>query len=279
MIKTGFVSSIAVFLTFGAGPAVAASPGQSAADGAVDLTLVTVITIAALVAAVVVGGIVISAIAAGVSRFLGKNMPPADVITKLDKEQIAWVSVPRKRIKLSPNWEPFVIAAAGFIVVYILAALFVRPASEAPAADAAAAPTSEAGAQTGAAGESRSATAGTLTSLPTSGDFEAIVGQLPVGDADSGAKLFASIGCNACHGLQKDQRLVGPSFYGLWTRSASNPAGLSAKAYLYQSIVQPNAVIVEGFQPNLMPLNYSTVLSVQQMADILAYIERDHAEK
>ncbi len=267
MIKAVFRGLIVILVTLGVAPIVAAAPAQAEAGGAVDLTMVTVITIAALVAAVVVGGIVISAIAAGISRFLGKNMPAADAITRLDKEQIASVSQPRKPITISPNWEPFVIAAGGFVVVYILAALFVRPTSDTPAATA----NSET--------QSQAAPAANMAVLPTTGNFEEIVANLPAGDADSGVKLFSSIGCNACHSLQKDQRLVGPSFYGLWTRSASNPAGLPAKAYLYQSIVQPNAVIVEGFQPNLMPPNYAAVLSVQQMADILAYIERDHAEE
>ena len=273
MIRGVFRGLTVVLLTLGVVPVVAAAPAQAEAGGGVDLTVVTLITLAALAAAVVVGGIVVSAIAAGVSRFLGKNMPAADTIAKLDKQQIASVSQPRKPITISPNWEPFVIAAGGFVVVYILAALFVRPASETPAASA-----SDTSAPGGNA-QSQAASGATLSVLPATGDFEQIVAQLPPGDADSGVKLFASIGCNACHSLQKDQRLVGPSFYGLWTRSVDNPAGLSTKAYLYQSIVQPNAVIVEGYQPNLMPQNYAAVLSVQQMADILAYIERDHAEE
>ncbi|MCS7061934.1 MAG: c-type cytochrome [Anaerolineae bacterium] len=265
----------------------AAFAATTQAEGApaepLNLTVLTVGVVVGLIVAVVIGGALIAAIAAGVSRFLAQNMPSADVVAKLDKQQVASVSQPRKPITISPNWEPFAIALGGFVLVYVLAVVFIRPASESSAAAPAnlsAAPTAEAATQNSAAGAaSQPASGGTLTSLPTTGDFEKIVVQLPAGDADSGAKLFASIGCNACHSVQKDQRLVGPSFYGLWTRSANNSAGLSAKAYLYQSIVQPNAVIVEGYQPNLMPPNYATVLSVQQMADILAYIERDHAEE
>ena len=263
-----------VLSTLGVASIAAAAPAQAeAGSNEVNLTLVTLVTIVALTAAVVVGGLLIALIAVGVTRFLGKNMPPAEVIAQLDKQQIASVSQPRKAVKVSPNWEPFIIAAGGFVVVYILAALFVRPAGETPAASAS---------NTGAAGsesQNQAAPAATLSVLPTTGDFEQIVANLPAGDADSGVKLFASIGCNACHSVQKDQRLVGPSFYGLWTRSATNPSGLSTKAFIYQSIVQPNAVIAEGYQPNLMPPNYAAVLSVQQMADILAYIERDHAEE
>lgn len=276
MIKAMFrvLAFIAVLLSFGTIPVAAAAPAQTETGGeALNLTVVTLITLAGLVALVVGGGLLISAIAAGVSRFIGKNMPAADVIARLDKEQIASVSQPRKRITISPKWEPFVIAVGGFVVVYILATLFVGPTSDTPAANAS--DTSAASGET----QSQAAPAANMAVLPTTGNFEEVVANLPAGDADSGVKLFASIGCNACHSLQQDQRLVGPSFYGLWTRSATNPAGLSAKAYLYQSIVQPNAVVVEGYQPNLMPQNYAAVLNVQQMADILAYIERDHAEE
>jgi cytochrome c2 len=274
MMRDAFTSLTIVLSTLGMARIAVTAPAQAEAGGnEVNLTLVTLVTIAALAAAVIVGGLLIAAIAAGVTRFLGKNMPPAEVIAQLDKQQIASVSQPRKAVKVSPNWEPFVIAAGGFVVVYILAALFVRPAGETPAASAS---------NTGAAGgesQNQAAPAATMSALPTTGDFEQIVANLPAGDADSGVKLFASIGCNACHSLQKDQRLVGPSFYGLWTRAGTREPGRSARAYLYESIVQPNKFIVEGYQPNLMPPNYAAVLSVQQMADILAYIERDHAEQ
>ncbi len=274
MMRGAFPSLTVVLLTLGIARIALAAPAQAeAGSNEVNLTLVTLVTIVALAAAVVVGGLLIAAIAVGVTRFLGKNMPAADAIAKLDKQQVASVSQPRKPITISPNWEPFVIAAVGFVVVYILAALFVRPAGETPAASTS--NTDAASSET----QNQAAPAATLSVLPTTGDFEQIVANLPAGDADSGVKLFSSIGCNACHSLQKDQRLVGPSFYGLWTRSATNPSSLSARAYLYQSIVQPNAVIAEGYQPNLMPPNYAAVLSAQQMADILAYIERDHAEE
>jgi hypothetical protein len=42
--------------------------------------------------------------------------------------------------------------------------------------------------------------------------------------------------------------------------------------YLYTSITNPNAYIVEGYQPNVMIQTYGQTLSDQDLADILAYL-------
>ena len=255
-------------MTLGIAQLVVASPVAQTepGGGATNLTTVALVTVGALLVAVVVVGAIVAAIAAGVSRFMRRNMPSPEAMAKLDAKQAPAPSQPRKPIVISPNWEPFVIAVGGFVVVYILAALLVRvPPAQSEG--------------NGQANGDQPKPASTSATLPTTGDFEQIVADLPEGNADSGSKLFASIGCNACHSLQKDQRLVGPSFYGLWTRAGTRKPELSPKAYLYESIVQPNKYVVESFQPNLMPPNYAAVLSAQQIADILAYIERDHAEQ
>ena len=103
--------------------------------------------------------------------------------------------------------------------------------------------------------------------------------KLPAGDAAKGEKLFTLSGCIGCHSQEKDKKLVGPSFYGLFTRAAERKPGYAAKAYLYESIVNPNEHVVEGFQPNLMQQTYAATLSQQDMADLLAWIEKTHAEK
>jgi cytochrome c2 len=214
-------------------------------------------------AAAVAGGAVLSLIAVGIGRFLNRNAPTDAAMAAFENQRQAKTAqaAPRERKPLSPNWEPLLISVAGFVLVYILAALFVRvppPKTETAAEEAKPAASA---------------------ALPSTGDLTATVNGLPAGDADSGAKLFASIGCSACHGLEKDQRLVGPSFYGLWGRAGASVDGLGAREYLYQSIVLPNEHVVDTYQSNLMPQNYSVVLNAQQVADLLAYIERDHDEK
>ncbi len=105
---------------------------------------------------------------------------------------------------------------------------------------------------------------------------------LPDGDTAHGKTLSEGpLGCASCHVLTA----VGPKWAaegavpGIGTRAegrfqASGYAGsaTSAEQYLFESIVLPNANVVEGFQPNLMPQNYADRLSAQDAADLIAYM-------
>ncbi|MDX1993083.1 MAG: c-type cytochrome [bacterium] len=98
---------------------------------------------------------------------------------------------------------------------------------------------------------------------------------LDVGDAQRGAALFEqSIGgapaCSTCH-LPTDERRVGPGLAGVGSRAAERVPGQSAQDYLYTSITQPGAHVVEGYV-NVMPGNYAEVLSQQQIADLIAFL-------
>jgi cytochrome c2 len=96
---------------------------------------------------------------------------------------------------------------------------------------------------------------------------------LPAGNADAGQTVFqGSGGCSACHSLVADQVLVGPSQHGIAERAPTRKPGYSAQAYLYESITNPNAYIVEGFAPNLMPQNFKETLQPQQLADVIAFL-------
>ncbi|HQX75987.1 MAG TPA: hypothetical protein PL074_06720, partial [Thermoflexales bacterium] len=60
-----------------------------------------------------------------------------------------------------------------------------------------------------------------------------------------------------------------------FTTAATRESNVGAKEYLYESIVNPNKFVVDKFQPNLMTQTFAKTLSPQQMADILAWMERD----
>jgi hypothetical protein len=115
--------------------------------------------------------------------------------------------------------------------------------------------------------------------LPAAGDFEQIVAALPAGNAGVGEKLFSTKGCLGCHSTEKGVRMVGPSFYGLWLRAGAAKPPLSARAYLYESMVLPNAYVPEGYQPNIMKQSLREDLTLQDMADLLAWIEHDFAHE
>lgn len=100
-----------------------------------------------------------------------------------------------------------------------------------------------------------------------------------IGDAANGERLFAQAtigannapGCITCHSLEPDVVIVGPSQAGLATRAQTRVAGMSAADYIHQSIVEPNAYIVEGFAEGLMYQNYGTDLTEQEINDLVAY--------
>jgi mono/diheme cytochrome c family protein/uncharacterized membrane protein YeaQ/YmgE (transglycosylase-associated protein family) len=224
-------------------------------------TMLFAVIFASFLGAVIVLGIIGSLVARLVTNFFGKNVPSDAAMKAFEAAQTAVLSKPGKGLVITPQVEPFVIAGVGFIIVFILTSIFIAPTSI----------KSEVA--------TTSVVAKPVASLPTSGDFTKIVADLPKGNADNGSKLYTTQGCIGCHSLEKDKRLVGPSFYGLWGRAATRKPNMGVKEYVYESIVAPNAFIVEGYQSGLMPQTFAKTLSAQDMADLLAWLERDHNEK
>ncbi|MEN8171983.1 MAG: hydrogenase iron-sulfur subunit [Chloroflexota bacterium] len=97
------------------------------------------------------------------------------------------------------------------------------------------------------------------------------------GDPDAGEKLFyetslgVNAGCRICHSLQPDVVLVGPSFAGVATRAAERIPGMSAEAYLHQSIHEPDAYVVDGFT-NVQTMNFGDQLNEDQIKDLIAFL-------
>ena len=113
---------------------------------------------------------------------------------------------------------------------------------------------------------------GTEKPLPTK-----VVGTLPTsttsteqtvsgGNAAAGKTVFASQGCGSCHAYQPagTNGNVGPN---LTTALKGKTPG-----FIQQSIVDPNAEIAEGYQPNIMPQTYEQQLSKKQLADLVAFL-------
>ncbi len=98
------------------------------------------------------------------------------------------------------------------------------------------------------------------------------------GDAPTGKALFEQDvltyygGCITCHTTQAAVTLQGPSLQNIATIANSRVAGQSNADYLCQSILQPNAYLVEGFEANQMPPYYANWLSQQELDDIVAYL-------
>ncbi len=91
--------------------------------------------------------------------------------------------------------------------------------------------------------------------------------------AQRGALLYEQLGCQACHSLDGTPG-VGPSFQGLFGQTRPMADGTSVAAdenYLRESILQPAAKIVQGFQP-VMPNAYAN-LTPEQLGDLIAFIQ------
>ena len=98
---------------------------------------------------------------------------------------------------------------------------------------------------------------------------------LPAGDASRGATLFAqpingAPNCSSCHTVDGSP-LTGPSFKGFSSTAGTRISGVSAHDYAAQSIMTPPSYIVNGFS-NLMYNQYAQRLTLQQIADLVAYL-------
>ncbi len=97
-------------------------------------------------------------------------------------------------------------------------------------------------------------------------------------DPAAGRKLYyetslgTNAGCRICHSLEEGVTLVGPSFAGIATRAAERVPGMSAEEYLRQSILDPEAYVVEGFPTGQMLPNLGDILSAQQIDDLIAFL-------
>lgn len=93
-----------------------------------------------------------------------------------------------------------------------------------------------------------------------------------VGDAENGALLFTQNACVACHDTTSNVTYVGPSLVGVSERADTRAEDMSAYSYLYQSIVAPNAHVVEGFAQSIMPPTFGAQFTEAQINDLIAYL-------
>ncbi len=86
----------------------------------------------------------------------------------------------------------------------------------------------------------------------------------------AGEKLFSETvigtqaGCVTCHSLTEGEVIVGPSIAGVGSR-------LSAEE-IRESILDPNAVLVEGFPADTMPPVWEDELTDEQVDQLVAYM-------
>lgn len=90
--------------------------------------------------------------------------------------------------------------------------------------------------------------------------------------AAAGEKLFQQFGCTTCH--RPDSGARGPNLEGLYGRPVrlqDNRVVVADENYIRESILDPNAKIVSGFQP-IMP-TFRGVITEEGMLQIIAYLK------
>jgi cytochrome c oxidase subunit 2 len=91
--------------------------------------------------------------------------------------------------------------------------------------------------------------------------------------ADQGQSLFQQNGCSTCHLLDQQGRC--PVLRGIYNKPVLLSDGrtvIADDAYLRESILEPNAKIVAGFEPNIMP-NFKGQLTEENVIQLIAYIK------
>lgn len=89
---------------------------------------------------------------------------------------------------------------------------------------------------------------------------------------ESGEKLFGQLACNTCHFMDHIGR--GPILAGLFGKDVQLQTGQTVKAdetYIRESILNPQAKIVAGFQP-VMP-TFQGQISEEGLLQLIAYIK------
>ena len=97
-----------------------------------------------------------------------------------------------------------------------------------------------------------------------------VVGTLPTaakGDPAAGKTSFNDAGCGGCHTFAPAaaKGSIGPNLdEALQGKDAD---------FIKESITDPNAEVASGFQPGIMPQDYSSQLTSQQIADLVAFLQ------
>jgi cytochrome c oxidase subunit II len=96
----------------------------------------------------------------------------------------------------------------------------------------------------------------------------------PADPLAAGRQLFNASGCNACHALADAGAAgaIGPKLDGIGAAASTREPGKSAEDYIHESIVKPNAYVVQGFPANVMPQDYGQRLSAQDLDALVKYL-------
>jgi mono/diheme cytochrome c family protein len=91
-------------------------------------------------------------------------------------------------------------------------------------------------------------------------------------DIFEGSGMSAQAGCQICHSLEPGRRLVGPSLAGIAVTAQNRVPGLPAAEYLRESILDPDAYIVEGYRSGQMLPIYEEQLTEDEIDALVQFL-------
>jgi mono/diheme cytochrome c family protein len=90
-----------------------------------------------------------------------------------------------------------------------------------------------------------------------------------------GREVFERTGCAACHSVNAGERKIGPSMHAIWVTAATRKPGADAEAYVRESILDPNAFVVDSYPASVMPATFKSQLKPGELEALLAYLKAD----
>jgi mono/diheme cytochrome c family protein len=100
------------------------------------------------------------------------------------------------------------------------------------------------------------------------GEWAGVPGAAPPEvEGGPGAQVFANNGCGGCHTFKAagSGGVTGPPL-----EKSLTPGDTTAE--IEEMVVNPNAEIVKGYPPNVMPQNFGEVLSEKELEDLVQYL-------
>lgn len=101
--------------------------------------------------------------------------------------------------------------------------------------------------------------------------------EVPKTPLEAGEELYVKRGCKGCHSTD-GSKVIGPTFLGLYNRESvvtENGNDITIKAdenYLVESINNPKAKLVKGYDPNAMPA-FEGSLTDEDLNNLIAFIK------
>lgn len=89
--------------------------------------------------------------------------------------------------------------------------------------------------------------------------------------------LYLAMACLGCHNANEDQTdsnrgPLGPHQGNLHETAPTRVDGLSAEEYVYQSIVEPGAYVVDGYTDGQMPMDFADKMTEEEIQGLVAWL-------